>query len=266
VRQVRPCRVGTGQLVGILEAICAGKAELADLDRLERLPAWSSAARCAVSGRRRPTPCSPPSSTSATSSSSISSTTAAGPRSAATSSSTGSFPGKCTGLPALRAGVPHRRHHRPAPRRLTTSTRRSASSAVRYEICRFDAIAGDAIVNPLGSRQWATEAKRSAETPIRAEDLPRANAAVVRLQIDHHAVEVPEASTVLRAAELAGVSVPSLCSHPELSPFGGCRLCGVEIAGVRGYPLACSTPVAEGMQSDDRHPSRCARRAARSCS
>ena len=94
----------------------------------------------------------------------------------------------------------------------------------------------------------ATEAKRSAETPIRAEDLPRANAAVVRLQIDHHAVEVPEASTVLRAAELAGVSVPSLCSHPELSPFGGCRLCGVEIAGVRGYPLACSTPVAEGMQ------------------
>ena len=36
---------------------------------------------------------------------------------------------------------------------------------------------------------------------------------------------------MLRAAELAGVFVPSLCSHKELSPFGGCRLCSVEIEG-----------------------------------
>ena len=52
---------------------------------------------------------------------------------------------------------------------------------------------------------------------------------------------------MLRAAELAGVYVPSLCSHKELSPFGGCRLCSVEIEGSRGYPLACNTPATEGM-------------------
>jgi predicted molibdopterin-dependent oxidoreductase YjgC len=53
---------------------------------------------------------------------------------------------------------------------------------------------------------------------------------------------------VLHAAELAGVYVPSLCSHKELSSFGGCRLCTVEIAGMRGYPLACGTLAEEGMQ------------------
>ena len=72
--------------------------------------------------------------------------------------------------------------------------------------------------------------------------------APLRLEIDHRAVSVPEGTSVLRAAELAGVYVPSLCSHKELSPFGGCRLCTVEIAGMRGYPLACSTTVDEGMQ------------------
>ena len=71
---------------------------------------------------------------------------------------------------------------------------------------------------------------------------------LLRVEIDHRPVDVPEGTTVLRAAELAGVPVPSLCSHPELSPFGGCRLCTVEIAGLRGYPLACSTSVQDGME------------------
>ena len=43
--------------------------------------------------------------------------------------------------------------------------------------------------------------------------------------------------TVHRAAELNGVYIPSLCSHKDLSPFGGCRLCMVEIEGMRGYPI-----------------------------
>ncbi len=70
----------------------------------------------------------------------------------------------------------------------------------------------------------------------------------VRLQIDRHTVVAPAGATVLRAAEAAGVTVPALCSHPELTPFGGCRLCAVEIDGMRPYPLACSTTVAEGMR------------------
>ncbi len=70
----------------------------------------------------------------------------------------------------------------------------------------------------------------------------------VRLEIDRHAVVVPAGTTVLRAAEAAGVGVPALCSHPELTPFGGCRLCAVEIEGTKPYPLACSTAVTEGMR------------------
>jgi len=83
---------------------------------------------------------------------------------------------------------------------------------------------------------------------MQTEVLPRLDARLVTLEVDHRPVSVPEGTTVLRAAELAGVYVPSLCSHKELSPFGGCRLCTVEITGVRGYPLACSTVAQDGMQ------------------
>ncbi len=80
------------------------------------------------------------------------------------------------------------------------------------------------------------------------EPLPRHGARLLRVAVDRRPVTVPQGTTVLRAAELAGVYVPSLCAHKELSPFGGCRLCVVEIPGMRGLPLACSTPVDDAME------------------
>jgi predicted molibdopterin-dependent oxidoreductase YjgC len=68
------------------------------------------------------------------------------------------------------------------------------------------------------------------------------------MEIDHRQVSFPEGATVLRAAELNDIYIPSLCSHKDLSPFGGCRICLVEIEGMRGYPLACSTVAEEGMK------------------
>jgi predicted molibdopterin-dependent oxidoreductase YjgC len=68
------------------------------------------------------------------------------------------------------------------------------------------------------------------------------------MEIDHREVSFPEGATVLRAAELSDIYIPSLCSHKDLSPFGGCRMCLVEIEGMRGYPLACSTIAEEGMK------------------
>jgi formate dehydrogenase alpha subunit len=68
------------------------------------------------------------------------------------------------------------------------------------------------------------------------------------MEIDHRAVTFPEGATVHRAAELSDVYIPSLCSHKDLSPFGGCRLCMVEIEGMRGYPLSCNTIAREGMK------------------
>jgi len=74
------------------------------------------------------------------------------------------------------------------------------------------------------------------------------DARTIEIEIDHRAVECPEGVSVLRAAELNGIYIPSLCFHKDLTPFGGCRLCMVEIEGMRGYPLACSTAVQEGMK------------------
>ena len=68
------------------------------------------------------------------------------------------------------------------------------------------------------------------------------------MEIDHREVSFPQGATVLRAAELNDVYIPSLCSHKDLTPFGGCRMCLVEIEGMRGYPLACSTVATQGMK------------------
>jgi formate dehydrogenase (NADP+) alpha subunit len=71
---------------------------------------------------------------------------------------------------------------------------------------------------------------------------------MLTMEINHGPVSFPEGITVLRAAELNGLYIPSLCSHKDLSPFGGCRLCMVEIEGMRGYPLSCNTLAQEGMR------------------
>lgn len=70
----------------------------------------------------------------------------------------------------------------------------------------------------------------------------------IKLEFNGREVTAPAGVTVLRAAELNDVYIPTLCSHKDLSPFGGCRLCLVEIDGIRGYPLACNTSAADGMK------------------
>ena len=56
---------------------------------------------------------------------------------------------------------------------------------------------------------------------------------MVQITINGKQIEVPEGTTVLRAAEMAGIQIPKLCDHKELTPYGGCRLCIVEVQGVR---------------------------------
>jgi len=81
--------------------------------------------------------------------------------------------------------------------------------------------------------------------------------APVTVEIDGHPVTVPEGTSVMRAAALAGVRVPKLCATDTLKAFGSCRLCLVEIEGRKGYPASCTTTVAAGMkvrtQSDKLH-------------
>ncbi len=69
----------------------------------------------------------------------------------------------------------------------------------------------------------------------------------VTLTIDGQSVSARSGMTVLEAAREAGIYIPTLCYDPDLEPFGGCRLCVVEIGGMRGLPTACTTPVTNGM-------------------
>ncbi|QGP91643.1 NADPH-Fe(3+) oxidoreductase subunit alpha [Neomoorella glycerini] len=69
----------------------------------------------------------------------------------------------------------------------------------------------------------------------------------VTLTIDGKRITVPAGTTVLQAARNNGIFIPTLCHDPKLTPWGGCRLCVVEIEGMRGLPASCVTTVAEGM-------------------
>ena len=69
----------------------------------------------------------------------------------------------------------------------------------------------------------------------------------IRLNIDGQEVEARLGLTVLEAAQSAGIYIPTLCSDPDLKPYGGCRLCVVEIEKMRGLPTACTTPATDGM-------------------
>lgn len=69
----------------------------------------------------------------------------------------------------------------------------------------------------------------------------------VTLTIDGKEIRVHEGTTVLEAARKAGIYIPTLCYDEDLVPYGGCRLCIVEIENTRGLPTSCTTVVAEGM-------------------
>ena len=70
---------------------------------------------------------------------------------------------------------------------------------------------------------------------------------MINVTIDEKTIQVPEGTTVLRAAEAAGITIPTLCDHPNLTPYGGCRLCVVEVQGWRLPMASCTLPVSEGM-------------------
>ncbi|MCX8068892.1 MAG: formate dehydrogenase subunit alpha, partial [Thermodesulfovibrionales bacterium] len=71
---------------------------------------------------------------------------------------------------------------------------------------------------------------------------------MVSLTIDNKKVQVPADTTVLVAARTVGIKIPTLCYHPRLTNFGGCRLCIVQIKGIPRPVTSCTTPVSEGME------------------
>src|SRR5208283_6220433 len=71
---------------------------------------------------------------------------------------------------------------------------------------------------------------------------------ILKLKIDGVEVAVAEGTTILKAAKDNGIIIPTLCSLEGLAPYGGCRLCLVEISGSPKLFPACTTPVGPNME------------------
>src|SRR5512142_1485997 len=71
---------------------------------------------------------------------------------------------------------------------------------------------------------------------------------MINLKIDDTILDVKENTTILNAAASVGIHIPTLCYHKDLSPFGGCRMCVVEVKDARLPMTACNTPVAPQMR------------------
>lgn len=70
---------------------------------------------------------------------------------------------------------------------------------------------------------------------------------MIKLTIDDKQIEVTDGTTVLEAAQKLKIDIPTLCHDPRIKPFGACRLCIVEIAGMAKPVSSCTTPATSGM-------------------
>ena len=70
---------------------------------------------------------------------------------------------------------------------------------------------------------------------------------MISVSINDRSYEFAEEMTVLEAARTQDISIPTLCNNDMLVPYGGCRICLVEIVGRRTLMPACSTTITDGM-------------------
>ena len=77
---------------------------------------------------------------------------------------------------------------------------------------------------------------------------------MLNVKVNGIAVSVPKGSTILEAARVAGVEIPTLCFMKEKNEIGACRICVVEATGARGLVTACVFPVTEGMEIQTNTP------------
>ncbi len=73
---------------------------------------------------------------------------------------------------------------------------------------------------------------------------------MVTLKINGHKVRVKKDSTLLEIAKRKKIDIPTLCYHPQLSPYGGCRLCIVEVVdgGISRIVTSCNFPPKDGIE------------------
>jgi len=70
----------------------------------------------------------------------------------------------------------------------------------------------------------------------------------VKIKIDNKTITCFSDKTIMEAARENGIQIPGLCNHPDFSPKANCRICVVEIKGVKKLMTSCSTKVQDGME------------------
>ena len=70
----------------------------------------------------------------------------------------------------------------------------------------------------------------------------------ISITINNQEYKVDPGQTIMQAADKCGYRIPRLCYHPKLSIEGACRVCIVQVEGIRNYVASCAYPVANGMK------------------
>jgi len=71
---------------------------------------------------------------------------------------------------------------------------------------------------------------------------------MLKVTIDGKTIEVPEKTTILKAAKMLDIYIPTLCYNPKLSPSGRCKICAVEVKDSSKPVYSCLIPVKDGME------------------
>ncbi len=71
---------------------------------------------------------------------------------------------------------------------------------------------------------------------------------MVNIKINNMPLSVPKGISILEAARMAGIEIPTLCYLKKINEIGACRICMVEVKGARSLVTACVYPVNEGME------------------
>jgi len=70
---------------------------------------------------------------------------------------------------------------------------------------------------------------------------------LVKVTIDGKEIEAPRGEWLIKVAQEHGTYIPRFCYHERMKPVGMCRMCLVEVEGLRGFQISCATPVTDGM-------------------
>ena len=79
----------------------------------------------------------------------------------------------------------------------------------------------------------------SVKSPVNTEAI----GALIKVTIDDKEIKVPMGTTILEAARMLGINIPTLCYHEDLCISGVCRICVVEVEGYRTLQASCAFPI-----------------------